>query len=154
EKLTPTHTGWFAQDDIAAMAIHANRPARSARRFEAGTPPVINRYAAEAGLQLITEVGVQAIQQRIAGLTGQCLQGLAELNWPSATPAKDQQRGPMVCIEATDAAELVGLLDAQNIVLSCRGRNLRAMFHFYNNEADVAHLLQVLAARRSRYRPG
>ncbi len=153
-KLTPTHTGWFAQDDIAAMDIHANRPAGSARRFEAGTPPVINCYAAEAGLQLITEVGIQAIQQRIAGLTRQCLQGLAKLNWPSATPAKDQQHGPMVCIRATDAAELVGLLAAENIVLSCRDRNLRAMFHFYNNAADVAHLLDVLAARRSRYCPG
>ncbi len=149
--LTPTNTGWFAQDDIAAMDIHANRPAGSARRFEAGTPPVINCYAAEAGLRLITEVGIQAIQQRIAGLTRRCMEGLAELNWPSTTPAKDHQRGPMVCIGATDAAELVQLLAAEHIVLSCRDQNLRAMFHFYNNEADVAHLLQVLAARRSRY---
>ena len=36
--------------NIAAMDITANRPAPSARRFEAGTPAVVNCYAAEAGL--------------------------------------------------------------------------------------------------------
>jgi len=47
-ELVPSNTGWFAQQDIAAMDITANRPSQSARRFEAGTPPVVNCYAAEA----------------------------------------------------------------------------------------------------------
>jgi len=50
EELVPGNSGWFAQQDIAAMDITANRPSGSARRFEAGTPPVVNCYAAEAGL--------------------------------------------------------------------------------------------------------
>src|SRR5450631_2644217 len=48
QSLLPTNTGWFAQADIGAMDITANRPAPSARRFEAGTPAVVNSYAAEA----------------------------------------------------------------------------------------------------------
>ena len=47
--LLPTNSGWFAQAQISAMDITANRPASNARRFEAGTPPVVNCYAAEAG---------------------------------------------------------------------------------------------------------
>src|ERR1700720_3563351 len=42
QSLVPTSTGWFAQADIAAMDITANRPAPNARRFEAGTPAVVN----------------------------------------------------------------------------------------------------------------
>ena len=56
--LTPTVSGWFAQADIAAMDIFANTPSPTARRFETGTPPVPNCYAAEAGIGLIRETGV------------------------------------------------------------------------------------------------
>jgi selenocysteine lyase/cysteine desulfurase len=62
--LTPTVSGWFAQADIAAMDIFANTPSPTARRFEAGTPPVPNCYAAEAGIGLIREIGVPAIEAR------------------------------------------------------------------------------------------
>jgi len=34
KSLLPTNSGWFAQSDIGAMDITANRPAPSARRFE------------------------------------------------------------------------------------------------------------------------
>ena len=71
ESLVPTVTGWFAAEDIFAMDITRYNPAHSARRFEAGTPPVINIYAAIAGLEILEEVGLPAIQQRIGGLTDQ-----------------------------------------------------------------------------------
>src|SRR5580704_10408729 len=67
--LTPTHSGWFAQANIAAMDITANRPSPTARRFEAGTPAVVNCYAAEAGLKIILEVGTDVIEERIQYLT-------------------------------------------------------------------------------------
>ncbi len=57
KSLVPTNTGWFAQAEIGAMDITANRPSPSARRFEAGTPPVMNCYAAEAGLKFLLAVG-------------------------------------------------------------------------------------------------
>src|SRR5271154_4161807 len=66
--LLPSNSGWFAQSDISAMDIEANRPAPNARRFEAGTPPVVNCYASEAGLKLLLRVGSQAIEKRIQAL--------------------------------------------------------------------------------------
>ena len=64
QSLMPTSSGWFAQADIGAMDINANRPAPSARRFEAGTPAVVNCYAAEAGLKFLLAVGTPAIERR------------------------------------------------------------------------------------------
>src|ERR1700726_3474274 len=66
--LLPTNSGWFAQANIAAMDITANRPAPNARRFEAGTPPVVNCYAPEAGLKMLLAVGTPAIEKRICAL--------------------------------------------------------------------------------------
>src|SRR5579862_5775540 len=73
--LVPLNSGWFAQDQISAMDITANRPASNARRFEAGTPPVVNCYAAEAGLKMLLRVGAPAVEKRVYALTRRCMQG-------------------------------------------------------------------------------
>ena len=96
--LLPTNSGWFAQQQITAMDISANRPSPTARRFEAGTPAVVNCYAAEAGLDIILEVGTDAIEARVRELTRRCMTGLESIGWPSVTPAEDTRRGPMVAI--------------------------------------------------------
>src|SRR6201996_6229988 len=77
--LTPTNTGWFAQANITAMDITANRPSATARRFEAGTPAVVNCYAVEAGLKIILEVGTAVIEERIKYLTRLCMDRLEEI---------------------------------------------------------------------------
>src|SRR5438093_2832598 len=63
EKLLPTQTGWFADEDIFQMDISDYSPAADARRFDAGTPPVPNIYAGVAGVSLIQEAGVAAIEE-------------------------------------------------------------------------------------------
>jgi len=60
EALVPTQTGWFADEDIFAMSIADYSPHASARRFDAGTPPVPSLYAGVAGLSLVDEAGVPA----------------------------------------------------------------------------------------------
>jgi selenocysteine lyase/cysteine desulfurase len=153
-QLTPTHSGWFAQQDIFAMDITANRPALSARRFEAGTPAVVNCYAAEAGLAIILEVGTEVIEQRVRALTRRCLVALEALGWASATPAADARRGPMVCVPARDSARLLDTLLGQNIVVSVRDDNIRATLHFYNSDEDIDRFIAALAAQRDRHHPG
>src|SRR6266436_4973604 len=93
KSLLPTNSGWFAQENIAAMDITANRPSPTARRFEAGTPAVVNSYAAEAGLKLLLEVGTAAIEKRVYSLTRRCMRRLEEIGWPSITPVQDERRG-------------------------------------------------------------
>ncbi|HKD53213.1 MAG TPA: aminotransferase class V-fold PLP-dependent enzyme [Steroidobacteraceae bacterium] len=151
--LIPTHSGWFAQENIFAMDITANRPAATARRFEAGTPAVVNCYAAEAGLRIILEVGTDEIERRVRELTRHCLAELQEIGWPSVTPPQDARRGPMVCIPAHDPARLCSTLMEQDIVTSFRDANLRATLHFYNTEDDIGRLIAALAASRSQHHP-
>jgi selenocysteine lyase/cysteine desulfurase len=151
--LTPTHSGWFAQEDIFAMDITANRPAQSARRFEAGTPAVVNCYAAEAGLKIILEVGTDTIEQRVRALTRRCLMGLESIGWASITPAVDERRGPMVCVSARDAAGLCATLMEQDIVTSFRDNNIRATVHFYNSDDDIDRFVAALKSCRARHHP-
>ncbi len=149
--LHPTHSGWFSQENIFAMDITANRPAPTARRFEAGTPPVVNCYATEAGLKVLLGAGTLAIEQRVRALTKRCMDGLREIGWPSITPAADERRGAMVCIPSRASGQLSQELMKRNIVTSNRDSNLRVCLHFYNNDEDVDVLVEALRKLRGEF---
>lgn len=153
ESLVPTNSGWWAQEVIQAMDITANKPAHTARRFEAGTPAVVNCYAAEAGLQTLLRVGTPAIEKRIRSLTRLCMNQLKEIGWPSVTPDRDDRRGATVCVSSRDSAGLFDELAKRDIVTSFRDDNLRASHHFYNNEDDVAAFIAAMKDLRAAFRP-
>ena len=153
ESLLPTNTGWFAQADIGAMDITGNRPARSSRRFEAGTPAVVNCYAAEAGLRFLLAVGAPAIERRNCALTRRCMQRLAAIGWASITPAEDQRRGATVAVRSRDSAGLCAALGERNIVTSHRDDNVRASFHFYNDEDDIESFIETMRDLRDSFGP-
>jgi selenocysteine lyase/cysteine desulfurase len=143
--LLPTQTGWFADEDIFRMDISDYSPHATARRFDAGTPPVPNIYAGVAGVGVIAETGVPAIQAHIRGLVERLVAGLDELGAKVAAPP----RGPLVCIRSTDAPALVAALAADDIVASERDSSLRISLHLYNTGDDVDAVLAALARNPS-----
>ena len=149
EGLVPTQTGWFADEDIFAMSIADYSPHASARRFDAGTPPVPSLYAGVAGISLVEEAGVPAIEAHIAGLVDRLLDGLDALGATVVTPRDPRRRGPLVCIRARDVGELVETLAADRIVVSSREDKLRVALHLYNVDEDVDTLLAALARNRA-----
>jgi selenocysteine lyase/cysteine desulfurase len=149
EALVPTQTGWFADEDIFAMSIADYSPHASARRFDAGTPPVPSLYAGVAGLSLVDEAGVPAIEAHVAGLVDRLLDGLDALGATVVTPRDPRRRGPLVCIRARDVGELVEALVADRIVVSSREDKLRVALHLYNVDQDVDTLLAALARNRA-----
>jgi len=148
ENLVPTVTGWFAAADIFAMETTRYNPSPTARRFEAGTPPVVNTYAAEAGLAVLQERGLPAIERRIGELTTAIKERAGEAGYSLATPQDPARHGPMIAIRAVDDNALVASLEADGIVTSCRDGNLRISPHYYNNEQDIDVLFSALKQRR------
>jgi selenocysteine lyase/cysteine desulfurase len=148
ERLLPTQTGWFADEDIFRMDISDYSPATTARRFDAGTPPVPNIYAGIAGMGLVEMVGVSAIEMHVRGLNARLLAGLDELGARVATPLGDGEYGPLVCVVSNDAHALVQALHGERIVTSSRDGNVRISLHLYNVEEDVARILDALRKYR------
>jgi selenocysteine lyase/cysteine desulfurase len=147
-RLLPTQTGWFADEDIFAMSIADYSPHASARRFDSGTPPVPSLYPGVAGMELIADVGVPAIEAHVRGLVDRLLAGLDELGATVATPRQQTERGPLICVASTDPDALVAALAADRIVTSTRDSNVRISLHLYNVEDDVDRILAALAANR------
>ncbi len=157
ETLTPLVTGWFGRADPFAYDARRLDWSATARRFEMGTPPIPNVYAASAGLDLLARVGPEAIEQQIARLVERFIAGSRARGFVPVTPGDPTQRGPLVVVRAAGAAELVRRLGARGIIASARGPGLRVSFHAYNTDDDVDAVLQALeteSAHLERARDG
>lgn len=144
--LEPLVTGWFGRADPFAFSLDRLDWSTTARRFETGTPPVPNVYAARAGLELLRTVGLQAIEEQVGRLVDRFIRGARGREYEVATPDDPARRGPLVVVRSSDAAELVRRLDRRGIIASSRGTGLRVSFHAYNNEQDVDAVLDALEA--------
>jgi selenocysteine lyase/cysteine desulfurase len=148
EQAWPTATGWFADEDIFSMDVHDFSPARNARRFQSGTPPIPSIYAGIAGIELMEEIGIAATQKHVRKLTELLIEGVDELGGTVVTPRDPSRRGALVCIRSTDAVRLVSQLAAEGIVTSSRDSNLRVSPHAYNTPEDIKAVLWELGRQR------
>ena len=146
EGIEPTATGWFADRNIFEMDIRDYSPASTARRFEAGTPPIPPIYAAIAGIELMQEIGIAETEQHVRELNSLLRQGLDDLGARIVTPT---QSGALVCVASSDVETLVAALADRGIVTSSRDDNLRISAHCYNTSEDVDAVLEALAANRT-----
>lgn len=149
ESLEPTATGWFADKNIFEMDIHDYSPAPTARRFEAGTPPVPAIYAAIAGIELMREIGIEETETHVRALNDLLVEGLDELGADVKTPKAHEQRGALTCVASTDVDALVSLMTSRGIVTSSRDDNLRISPHCYNTAEDIETVLGVLRENRA-----
>ncbi len=148
ERIWPTQTGWFADENIFAMDHTDYSPARTAARFQSGTPPVPSIYAGIAGIELMQEIGIAETRGHVLALNSHLLDGLDELHATVVTPRSPDRRGALICVKSTDAKALVAVLGGEGIVTSERDGNLRISAHCYNSVEDVEALLASLQRHR------
>jgi selenocysteine lyase/cysteine desulfurase len=146
ERLEPLSTGWFGRVDPFAFSLAPVDWSSSARRFETGSPPVPNVYAAAAGLDLLRTLDPAAIDARIGRLADRFSGGARMRGFDVTTPADAAARGPLVVVRSSDAGTLVQRLADRGIIVSARANGLRVSFHGYNNEQDVDTVLDALDA--------
>ncbi len=144
ERFQPSDSGWFGQENVFAYDVHKLQYAGSARRFETGSPPIPNVYAALAALRLIEQVGLERIQRHVEALAGLLIGGIQARGLDLLTPAAPAERGPLVMVGSTDAPKLVETLASEGLLCSTRDGALRISLHYYNTRADVAAVLDSL----------
>lgn len=148
DELKPTAMGWFSQANIFAMDIYANTPHPTARRFESGTPPVPNTYAAVAGIKLVQSVGVEKIERQLKVLTGALKEGIMKRGFNLMSPVDPTKHGAMITVRSHKVDLLTKWLANDGIIVSHRDDNLRISPHFYNDLHDVDCVIDGLSKYR------
>jgi selenocysteine lyase/cysteine desulfurase len=142
EELAPSLTSWMAQREPFAFDVKSLDPAPTARRFEGGSPPIPNIYAALPALKLLREIGLPNVAAQIKKLASAFLNGARDLAIQTKTPTDSE--GPLVVLRTNDPSALVAKLAGQRIIVSARQDGIRFAFHFYNTLDDVDQTLRAL----------
>jgi selenocysteine lyase/cysteine desulfurase len=146
DRFEPTVTGWFGRVNPFAFRIDELDWSSTASRFETGTPPVPNAYAALGALDLLGRIGYDVVERQVDRLVERYRSAAAAGGFVVRTPGEAARRGPLVVVQSVDAPALVSRLAARGIVASSRGNGLRVSFHAYNNDADVDVVVGALEA--------
>ena len=151
ERIWPTATGWFADQNVFEMDHRDYSPAADARRFQSGTPPIPSIYAGIAGMELMEEIGIEETRVHVRELNSRLIDGLDDLRATLATPRRPKRRGALICVRSTDASALVDVLGREGIVTSSRDGNLRISAHCYNSTDDIDEVLAALKRHRKLF---
>src|SRR5262249_22821408 len=124
-RLEPTVTGWFGRvDPFAFDPTTLDYPER-ASRFDLGTPPIANAYAARAGIELVDRTGVAEIARHVERLSQVSLGRADELDLRVLGPTTLSTKGATTAIDAgtADRARHVeAALRDRRVITSARGR--------------------------------
>jgi cysteine desulfurase / selenocysteine lyase len=146
ERLQPNVVGWRSHRDWRNVDnLHHGVPELSdtAERYEGGFLAFALLYAMEASVDLILEIGPEAIEQRVLELAAAARGILRELG---ASAADNNSQIVAARFENRDVSALARALKEQRVLVAARRGQLRVSPHLYNNEQDLEVLERALRA--------
>src|SRR5579859_4672946 len=133
----PQGTGWFATRDPFSFTLQDLVFADDARRLETGTWAMASHYAGLAGLELILEVGVADIQERLRDLTGRILQRCDAAGVRTFTPLERERRCGIVTMECDHPEEVEQLLLGDGVIVDSRPGRVRLSPHWCVTDEEL-----------------
>jgi selenocysteine lyase/cysteine desulfurase len=131
DELTPIAAGWYAGEDPYSSFYGAPlRLAKDARRFDL-SPAWFPWIATAPTLELLLEIGIEAIHEHNLRLANRFREGLG---LPPGNSA-------IVSAELPEAEER---LRGTRVMAAARAGLLRTSWHVYNTDDDVEELLALL----------
>jgi len=139
--------GWHMLEHAGDYQRTSWEPARSARRFECGSPNMLGAMALEASLSLLEEVGMTAVENALQERMQWLLDGLG--NIPGAhlhSAVKRQQRAGILTfsLDGWDNSALFSQLKQQQVICAQRGAGIRLSPHFYTEPRVIEETLSLL----------
>jgi selenocysteine lyase/cysteine desulfurase len=133
----PQGTGWFATRDPFSFTLQELVFADDARRLETGTWAMASHYAGLAGLELILEVGVANIQERLRDLTDRILERCDEAGVRTFTPRERERRCGIVTLECDHPEEVEAALHREGVIVDSRPGRVRLSPHWCVTEEEL-----------------
>jgi cysteine desulfurase/selenocysteine lyase len=139
--------GWHMLEHAGDYQRSNWEPARSARRFECGSPNMLGAMALEASLSLLEEVGMTAVESALQERMQWLLDGLREIPGARLHSAveRSQRAGILtLSLDGWDNSALFEQLKQQQVICAQRGAGIRLSPHFYTEPRVIEETLRLL----------
>jgi len=144
--LNPRMTGWFAHQRPFAFDVEHFDLREDAYRLANGTPGIASLYAIQPGVEIISQVGVDAIRAKSIRQTSMLIDLADQAGYQINTPRTVDQRAGTVTLNMPNAYEISRALLARNLVIDFReGAGIRVAPHFYNSDDEVRLVIDAIA---------
>jgi selenocysteine lyase/cysteine desulfurase len=149
ERLRVPEPGWKSLRDPNGEDVvpeHGLDFAEEARRFEPGIPDMASIAAMDACIDLVQRVGPAEIERRVLDYGAALTSALESRGHRVVSSTREGERSGIVSMagEAFDPVDLQRRLTDARVACAVRAGRLRLAFHFYNDESDLARLLECL----------
>jgi kynureninase len=147
DSLHPRLTGWLAHKTPFLFSENMEF-IKGSYKFMSGTPPISCLYAAQAGLDIIREVGIDKIRQKSLSQTGRIIEKARERNFMLHTPTEDKYRGGAVSFSLSHAHQVKQALGSRGVKVDFRkGKDeepdvIRVGPHFYTKDEEIDLLFE------------
>lgn len=144
EDLKLTQYGWHMVEDMGNYKSQSWETAKSARRFECGSPNMMGIQALNASISLILELGMDDIEQRLQENTALMLQAIEEsAQLELISPRSVDRLGGIVTFKHKKQSSemLYRYLMKQKILCAERGGGVRFSPHFYSDQSLILKAL-------------
>lgn len=144
EWIHPVLPGMYAAEhNTRALNYHSD-----ARRYETGTLAYSHFHSWTAGLEILQEVGVPRIHERVMELTARIIEGLAGKGIEIVSPVESvEERSGILSFTLGSEEANKGLFEklrATDIIVAPRDGRVRVSPNFFNNEDDIDRFLEQL----------
>lgn len=139
--------GWHMLEHAGDYSRQDWQPARSARRFECGSPNMLGAFALEASLSLLEEVGMPRVAQKLQERMQWLLDGIAALPGVQLHSPVDVERRAGILtfsLSGWDNQLLYQRLREERVICAQRGAGIRLSPHFYTDARVIADTLRLL----------
>ncbi|WP_312572448.1 aminotransferase class V-fold PLP-dependent enzyme [Stutzerimonas balearica] len=139
--------GWHMLEHAGDYDRSDWQPARSARRFECGSPNMLGAVALEASLSLLEEVGMHQVAASLNERMESLRAGLRQLpGIELLSPAQPERSAGIVTFRLAGSANqaLFEQLRAEQVVCALRGGGIRLSPHFYTPAGVIDDTLALL----------
>jgi cysteine desulfurase/selenocysteine lyase len=146
DQLRLTQYGWHMVDPLGNYTYKDWHVAKTARRFECGSPNMIAIHALQASIQLLLQEGMDEVESRVLENSRYLCERLKAMPGVELLTNTDEGRyGGIVTFTAGDKDdELFQALEKGNVFCALRGGGIRFSPHFYTPKARLDEALGIV----------
>ncbi len=145
--LRPTTIGWMSMKNPNNFGKYQFEFAESAKRYDSGSYNLAGVYGLGGAVELVHQIGVENIAQRVIHLTERLTTGLRDKGYRVISSRHPSEASGIVAFisDIHDHEKIQRHLQAEHrIVIAVRSGRLRASPHFYNSEREIDQLIGAL----------